>query len=278
MMVHMTPDEPPEESVENLARFLLQCAKEDPILIARSSLEPIANHGITSRPRPIKLPEAVAFPLPQPSQSDSNLEELVSIAVACANRAEDALRHAREVSWMARRKVSQIAAFAGVGVIVLVASVVLNRGIGGNVEPVVDNTSALHDVAAPSHPAVTQLADVRTDMTAPGVIPLAGRSAQSVSPERSVSSAPPAMVTASATPDPRLDASLAPPAVDDARPAAQTRSAANARRRYHPQRTRAYYAYRPYPGPFQQVTLVSPPVVIGQVVAGVRRGLNEIFH
>ena len=41
-MVHMTQGGSPKLPVEKLAEFLLNCAKEDPALLARSNVDPIA--------------------------------------------------------------------------------------------------------------------------------------------------------------------------------------------------------------------------------------------
>ncbi len=60
-------------------------------------------------------------------RDDPELEELVSIAVACARRAEDALQQAREISWMARRRMSVVAAVTGAGVLAASGVGILDR-------------------------------------------------------------------------------------------------------------------------------------------------------
>jgi len=61
------------------------------------------------------------------ARDDPELEELVSIAVACARRAEDAVQQAREISWMARRRMSVVVAVTGAAVLAASAVGVLDR-------------------------------------------------------------------------------------------------------------------------------------------------------
>src|SRR5262249_38404192 len=116
-MVHMTPGDLPGLPVERLAQFLLGCAREDPTLLARSGAtevgkplgqplaQPLGQPLGEARPEPrpdrlgqplgqarptarvlrSKPPQAMPLLLREPgSRSDPELEELVSIAVACA--------------------------------------------------------------------------------------------------------------------------------------------------------------------------------------------------
>jgi hypothetical protein len=61
------------------------------------------------------------------ARDDPELEELVSIAVACARRAEDAVQQAREIHWMARRRMSIVAAVTGAGVLAASAIGIIDR-------------------------------------------------------------------------------------------------------------------------------------------------------
>jgi hypothetical protein len=61
------------------------------------------------------------------ARDDPELEELVSIAVACARRAEDAVQQAREIHWMARRRMSIVAAVTGAGVLAASAVGIIDR-------------------------------------------------------------------------------------------------------------------------------------------------------
>jgi hypothetical protein len=113
-MVQSAPDDIPSLPVEELARFLLACAREDPTLLARSNPGHRALPDLKSRlpptppaePRPLRLRDRDARP-------EAALEELVSIAVACARRAEDALQRTREAGVAARQRMSMVAVVFG---------------------------------------------------------------------------------------------------------------------------------------------------------------------
>jgi hypothetical protein len=127
-MVHMTSEDLPPLPVEELARFLLACAKEDPALLARSNTASplVAN----SKPRlpPVTSFEAAPLRLrPMGAPRNAELEELVSIAVACARRAEDALRLARDVSVTARRRMSMVAGVSGACILIAIGAIALDR-------------------------------------------------------------------------------------------------------------------------------------------------------
>jgi hypothetical protein len=142
---------------------------------------------------------------------DPELEELVSIAGACARRAEDAARQAREISWMARRRMSLVAAVTGTGVLAASAVAVIDRYQAFG-EPGLPSASAL--VTAPF-------------TTAPGVEPgslgSASRpelaSAPAASPFGSPTLAPTNLADRAPVPDtPRTIAEVLPP-VGPAEPA-----------------------------------------------------------
>lgn len=119
----------------------------------------------------IRLPagkpeDAVPIQLRMRAAGDPELEELVSIAVACARRAEDALQHAREVSWMARRRMSAIAAVTSFGV--LAASVGIGvewyyRSPDAGIRAIASAMSGVSDLQRQTN---AQLAEVRSDMAA----------------------------------------------------------------------------------------------------------------
>lgn len=143
-MVHMTPGDPPKLPVEQLAQFLLGCAREDPTLLARSNLGP--SPGQFERARlPPRLATEKVVPIqlqPAGSKTEQDVEQLVSIAVACARRAEDALQHARDVSLSARRRMSMVAAITATGILAASAALVLDR-FGGVADAKVANAAGV---------------------------------------------------------------------------------------------------------------------------------------
>src|ERR1700712_2446175 len=97
-MVHMTPGDLPNLPVEQLAQFLLGCAREDPSLLARSAAPPAPSRALRTRSSHMPMmPPPPRLNVPT-SALAPELEELVTIALSCARRAEDALAHAREAN------------------------------------------------------------------------------------------------------------------------------------------------------------------------------------
>ena len=192
-MVHMTPSDFPGLPVEQLAPFRLECAREDPGLLARSSDGRIigrragierdvgSSRGAAIGPStamgrsggiqlpPAKPVEAPPLPLRLPaSRSDPELEELVSIAVACARRAEDALQHAHEVTTAARRRMSMLAIVTGFGAIAASAAIALKTD-GAILYPrpvphLTDVSEAMHDASDVRRQTIAQLAEARSDV------------------------------------------------------------------------------------------------------------------
>jgi len=184
----MTPGDLPKLPVERLAEFLVGCAREDPTLLARSKV-PLTGAGISQARLPlgvaqprvplgVRLGKAVprpleAVPLALPtgaSRADPEIEELVAIAVACSRRAEDALQHARDVSWSARRRMSVVAGTTVAAMLVATAAIVFDRQVwsaghdlsaGGGLASMVRTLSGLSDM---QREAAVQLAEVRSDM------------------------------------------------------------------------------------------------------------------
>ncbi len=187
-MVHMTPGDLPKLPVERLAEFLVGCAKEDPTLLARSKVA-LSGAGIPQARLPLGAPqpgvplglplgmaasrplEAVPLALPATAtRADPEIEELVAIAVACSRRAEDALQHARDVSWTARRRMSVVAGTTVAGMLVATAAIVFDRQVwgaghdlsaGAGLANMVRTLSGVSDM---QREAAVQLAEVRSDM------------------------------------------------------------------------------------------------------------------
>jgi hypothetical protein len=345
-MVHMTPGDLPGLPVEQLAQFLLECAKDDPALLSRSSAQPVAGHAqpvIGREPGirlpPVRPPEVPPFPLRLSTpRSDPEMEELVSIAVACARRAEDALEHARQVSATARRRMSVVAMVTGFSVVAAAAVVWFDRN-GAMADPrLAEVTSAMHGVSDLTRQTFTQLTAVRSDVAAlrdspPGgqapiaavadaVDPAARVTTTDASGKRSVRPAPAATPAGTATVaspqvapnEVRAPEAAAPatepqqagssdqsrpaqyatpvgaPAVVSTDPVAPTDSPvaspievdpahSPASPRYHVARQRGYHEARGYrPAPRPRYYIPSPPVVLAQVVADMRRNIHAIFH
>ena len=166
-MVHMTPGDLPGLPVEQLAQFLLGCAREDPTLLARSGVTSAGRDGRTARLQAIKPLRAVPLQLREPGpRPDPEMEELVSIALACARRAEDASRDAREVSLAARRRMSVVASLIGAGALAATVAIVLDRYHGATDALLADVASAVNGATAMQRQTAAQIAEVRSDMAA----------------------------------------------------------------------------------------------------------------
>jgi len=117
-----TPKDPARSPVEQLARFLMVSAKEDPSLLRRTSASPVP---VPFLDRVRDLP-TMLYPQPEPdgkSRTDPYLEELVALAIASAREAEDASREARAAIARARRGTFALASVAALGILVGIAGV-----------------------------------------------------------------------------------------------------------------------------------------------------------
>jgi len=158
------------------------------------------------------------------ARDDPELEELVSIAVACARRAEDAVQQAREISGMARRRMSA-AAVTGAGVLLAASAVgILGRNYPAGepaqpitasaflAAPVTADPAPLGSVApadAASIPArgrVSEPAKLADRLPVPDVT----RAVTDVSPPTDVSRPVPLTVAAATPPPPVSPAVTAP--------------------------------------------------------------------
>ncbi len=102
-----TPGEPPDAAISILARFIPYAATEDASLITRSHSDgrdaPIHRHAIPA------YREEPHLPLALESRADlaarQHLEDLVSIALASAQQAEDAVQRAHQSSTRVTREI-----------------------------------------------------------------------------------------------------------------------------------------------------------------------------
>src|SRR5215472_14474764 len=150
-MAQTPHDEFSQLPVESIARFLTVSGYEDPSLLRRSRMPPAL--AALERIR-MRLHESLWPPSPSqphtdaPSDQSAYLEELVSIAVASARRAEDAAREARATGMAARRRMFAISAFGAIGVLTGIAGTRFGLDIsgflptGGNEFAVADRHSA----------------------------------------------------------------------------------------------------------------------------------------
>jgi hypothetical protein len=137
-MDHPTPDDFSQASVEQLARFLMISAKEDPTLIRRSESLPVDDFFTRIKGLPALLRPRVAQRQPSwdvPSDRDTYLEDLVSLAVTAVRQAEDASREAREASKRARRGRFVFGTVGALGLAAGIAGICLGQfALGGAVE------------------------------------------------------------------------------------------------------------------------------------------------
>jgi hypothetical protein len=302
-MVHMTPDGSPKLPVEQLARFLLECGRADPALLARSSPEPMMPMEPFARPALIPLDGLLALKPGAPgTRTAPEMEELVSIAVACARRAEDALQHAREVSWGARRRMSIVAALTGAGIAAGVTIIVLDRDRAVADPRLTEVASAMRNVSNMQKETVAQLAEVRSNVAAmrdnapavqpaqreddpgrddPGPVEVAtaadvGSTPAAEPTQAPVTAADAAVVQPEPQPPPPLPMTAADAAVvqPEPQPSPPPRSI-----QPRPHVNHAHYVAHYYRRPaWQAGRPPSVPAVFTQVFADVRRNINAIFH
>ena len=165
-MVQMTPEEPAQQSVGELARLLMDAAGADPTLLncaqafrQRRLGEHSAGLPATVRARQCatQIPSA---PLVARSDTDEYLEQLVSLAVSSAQRAEDALRSVGGNNRVSRRMMAAAAGIGAVGVLVGIIGVADSRLIhrsDARLTQVVSEARVLADVQQQTSGQVSQL-------------------------------------------------------------------------------------------------------------------------
>jgi len=103
-MVQMTPDEPPQHSAAELARLLTDAALANPTLLSRGQALRATRLSQHSTALPTTAPPPA--PLLPRSDTDEYLEQLASIAVSSAQRAEDALQSIGRNGKISRRTIA----------------------------------------------------------------------------------------------------------------------------------------------------------------------------
>ena len=166
-MIRAKPDDFVRPAADALAQIMLQCASDDPSLVRRSRGH-AKSAQIQAKLLPAVQPET-GSPFTLLSNSDratrQYLEDLVSIAVASAERADDGLLQAKATRWTANRAVWAFASVAAVGVVVGAAGVVSSRSgneTGGRIPEIAGEVRSL---GAQQQLTNHQLADVRSDVT-----------------------------------------------------------------------------------------------------------------
>jgi hypothetical protein len=114
-------DEFSQFPVEAIARLLAACGNEDPTLLRRSRVPPAAAalERIHMRlPPPLRSSSPSEAHTGDCSDQRGYLEELVSIAVASARRAEDAARQVRAASAAAPRRMFAVTTFGAIAILI----------------------------------------------------------------------------------------------------------------------------------------------------------------
>jgi hypothetical protein len=167
-MIRATPDEFVRLPADALAQIMLQCASDDPNLVRRS------RSPATSVPVQTKLPSAAQHesgsPLTLLASSDratkQYLEDLVSIAVASAERADDVLNQANATRRKANRAVWAFASVAAVGVVVGTVGIVSSSRSGNATDgKLTEIASEVRSLGAQQEQNNHQLAVVQSDVS-----------------------------------------------------------------------------------------------------------------
>jgi hypothetical protein len=124
-MVQMTPDEPPQHSAAELARLLTDAALANPTLLNRGQ----ALRATRLSQHTAALAPTMPSPAPLHSRSDTDeyLEQLASIAVSSAQRAEDALQSIGRNGKASRRTIATVTGIGALGVLVGIVGVADKR-------------------------------------------------------------------------------------------------------------------------------------------------------
>jgi hypothetical protein len=165
-MIESKPGDLVRPPANAVAQLVLQCTRDDPTLIKRSR-----GHArtvqIQGKRLPVTRPEP-GSPLMLLSNADpatrQYLEDLVSIAVASSERADDVLREAYEARQQAKRATWAFASIAAIGVMAGVAGVIgkyHGYAVDNRLSEIVGEVRSLGEQ---QQQASQQLAAVRSDI------------------------------------------------------------------------------------------------------------------
>jgi hypothetical protein len=122
-MIYRRSDEGLGLQVEQIAQMLVQAGQRDPSLLGRSQVTSAGRLGEgASERRPLK---SVEHDLAAPA--DPYMEQLVSIALASAHRAEDASELASQTSRIAKRSATLLTVLGAIGGLAGIAGIVDHR-------------------------------------------------------------------------------------------------------------------------------------------------------
>ena len=138
-MVDMSHEDPARPSSNQIARSLLESAKQDPALLGRLNrrmdngqmVTGLSGHAFalpmeTAFRQPIRLLGAAPYDSGQP-RDEQELETLVSIAVESAHQAEDAVQEVRRATGTIRRGLALCAGLGVVGIVAAMAAIIDNH-------------------------------------------------------------------------------------------------------------------------------------------------------
>jgi hypothetical protein len=129
LMNGTTPGEPPQADIGMLAQFMLDAAREDASLVTRAHGggrdAPVYRHAIPASREEPHL--SLALETRPDLAARQQLEDLVSIAVASAQQADNALRQARQASTRARRGIWGFTCISALLVVVGIAGIADHR-------------------------------------------------------------------------------------------------------------------------------------------------------
>jgi outer membrane murein-binding lipoprotein Lpp len=165
-MIRAKPDDFVRLPADALAQIMLQCASDDPTLVKRSR-SPAKSVQVHTKLPPDAQQES-GSPLALLSNSDratkQYLEDLVSIAVASAERADDVLNQANATRRKANRAVWAFASVAAVGVVVGSVGIVSSRSGNATDGKLTEIASEVRSLSAQQELTNHQFAVVRSDV------------------------------------------------------------------------------------------------------------------
>jgi hypothetical protein len=166
-MMRAKPDDFVRLPADALAQIMLQCASDDPTLVKRSRGPAKSVQVQAKLPSPAQ--HDPGSPLTLRSNSDratkQYLEDLVSIAVASAERADDVLNQANATRRKANRAVWAFASVAAVGVVVGTAGIVSSRSGNATDGRLTEIASEVRSLGAQQELTNHQLAVVQSDVS-----------------------------------------------------------------------------------------------------------------
>ena len=214
-----TPGEPPHADIGMLAQFMLDAAREDASLVTRAHGggrdAPVYRHAIPASREEPHL--SLALESRAELAARQHLEDLVSIAVASAQQADDALQRACQASTRAKRGIWGCTSIGAILVLVGIAGIPNHSPYYGSDRELAAKAGDGLSVAEPQRHASGQLSEIEDQALAPPPVGPVGRlssTAPILDPAVEEASAPDSNVSrsSSAQLDERLGTGTAPAA------------------------------------------------------------------